>query len=185
VGHPVYALTVVVFTLLLTSGLGSIIAGRIAEHRLLPTLLAALTAVLALGCVQAFAVPPILHSVALGWPIPFRIALTSMVLAPLGFAMGMPFALSLRLLPDDARGLVPWMWALNGWTSVAAALSTVFIARLAGFSYAFAAALLAYLVALIMARALPTVGSGTPDEIAVTGDEGSAVGLGERPSIHP
>jgi len=158
VGHPVYALTVVVFTMLLTSGLGSIAVGRLPPEKLQPALYGSLVAVLALGLAQAWLVPPFLHGVALGWPVATRIGITAAVLAPLGFVMGMPFALSLRLLPDEARQLVPWMWALNGWTSVAAALCTVFIARLTGFSIAFAVALLAYGVALTMSGSLTGIG---------------------------
>jgi len=159
VGHPVYALTVVISTMLLTSGVGSIAVGKLDENRLQIALYGSLAAVLMLGLAQAFVVPPLLHGYALGLPVGSRVAITAVILAPLGFVMGMPFALSLRLLPDDARNLVPWMWALNGWTSVAAALASVFIARLAGFSYAFAVALLAYLLALMMAGSLKSVGA--------------------------
>ncbi len=161
VGHPVYALTVVVFTMLLMSGLGSIAVGRIPADRLQTALYGSLVAVLALGLLHAFAIPPLLHGWALGWPVASRIGVTALLLTPLGFVMGMPFALSLRILPEEARDLVPWMWALNGWTSVAAALSTVFIARLAGFSYAFGVALTAYVLALIMAGSLRSVGASS------------------------
>ena len=161
VGHPVYALTVVVSTMLLTSGLGSIATGRLAPDQLQRALYASLGAVLVLGLIQALVVPPLLHGYALGLPVGSRVAITACLLAPLGFVMGMPFALSLRILPEPARELVPWMWAINGWTSVAAAVGTVFIARLAGFSYAFGVALCAYLFALLLAGSLRRIGQPT------------------------
>ncbi len=148
VGHPVYAVTAVILAMLLSSGLGAMTVARIPARHLRPALHAALGATLALGALHAWVVPAALTRAALGAPLAARAGLTLAVLAPLGFAMGMPFPLGLRLLPADREPLVPWAWALNGWTSVAAALGTVLLARGWGYSAAFAVALAAYAGAL-------------------------------------
>jgi hypothetical protein len=158
VGHPVYAVTVVICTMLLFSGLGSIVVGRLEEDGLTRKLQGVLAAVLVLGLFQAFVVPGLLYQNALGLSILARIGLTALVLAPLGFVMGMPFPLFLRVLRPDAAGMVPWAWAFNGWMSVVASLGTVFVSRLYGYHQAFAVAIAAYLLALAMSPMLGRIG---------------------------
>ena len=124
---------------------------------MVPRLRLVLAGVLGLGLVQATVVPPLLTAVAQGLPLPWRLALTGLSLAPLGLLMGAPFPLALRALRADAAPLVPWAWAINGWMSVIASLATVTISRMYGYSAAFGVAMLAYLLALITAGALPTI----------------------------
>lgn len=155
VGHPTYAVTLVVLAMLLFSGLGSLAAGRVAPAAIRGRLRRVLVAVLALGALQALVVPGLLQATALGLPLPVRALLTFTALAPLGFVMGMPFPLALRMLPERAGGVVPWAWALNGWTSVVAGLATVLLSRSHGYRVAFGVALLAYFISLIATFRLP------------------------------
>jgi hypothetical protein len=157
VGHPTYAITIVILTMLLFSGIGSLLVERMPSDRL-PTLLTrTLIGVVILGAVQAYAVPPMLYAFAFGLPLALRTALVFALLAPLGLLMGMPFPLALRILRPEAAGLVPWAWALNGWMSVVASLGTVLVSRLAGYHVAFAVALSAYVLAIGLARSLPRI----------------------------
>lgn len=158
VGHPVYALTAVILTMLLFSGLGSVAVQSVAEEKLSRTLTGVLVGVLALGAFQAWVLPPILYANFLGLPIGVRVAITMAALTPLGFIMGMPFPLGMRLLRPEASGVVPWAWALNGWMSVVASLGTILISRMYGYSQALAVALAAYAVALLVAQRLQHVG---------------------------
>ena len=157
VGHPTYAVTIVVLAMLLSSGLGSLVSPRIANPgRVLPWVL---VAGLALGAVQAFLVPAILKTLFLGLPVAVRLAITFLVLMPLGFVLGFPFPLAMTLLPARAGGVVPWAWALNGWMSVLASMVTVVVSRLFGYSRAFAIALLAYAIAAALASRLARLAS--------------------------
>jgi hypothetical protein len=160
IGHPTYAITVVVFTMLLFSGLGSLWVGGRPTHSLTRLLGTALVAVLVLAAIQAFVVPSVLYATGLGWPLGVRLAVTGLALAPLGFAMGMPFPLALRILRPEAAAMVPWAWAFNGWTSVLASLGTVVVSRIFGYEAAFALALVAYGVALVASRRLDRIGTG-------------------------
>ncbi len=147
VGHPTYAVTLVLLVMLLSSGAGAVISGRVPPERIRSTLRKVLLGILALGAIQAFVVPGVLHAAALGSPLAVRMALVFVALLPLGFIMGMPFPLVIRMLPGEASGIVPWAWALNGWMSVVASLVTVLISRTWGYSFAFVVALGAYLLA--------------------------------------
>ena len=157
VGHPTYAITVVILAMLLLSGIGSVVVQTLREETLTTTLRGALAAILVLGALQAWVIPDLLHDYAFGLPLIVRSVLTFLVLSPLGFFMGMPFPLALRILHPSAAGIVPWAWALNGWMSVVASLATVLVSRAWGYSFAFSIALLAYAFALLLAGRLATI----------------------------
>ncbi len=153
VGHPTYAITVVVLAMLVSSGAGSLYADRVPVQKLRQVLIA----VVILGAFQAFVVPPLLYATALTWPLLARCVVTGLLLLPLGFAMGMPFPVGMRALPDVASPLVPWAWAINGWMSVVASLGTVLVARMWGYSEGFVLALAAYALAAVLAGAMGKV----------------------------
>ena len=155
VGHPTYAVTIVILAMLASSGVGSVLAGRIPQERLLAALRGVLVVVLLLGALQAWVIPGLLHATALGLPLGARMALVGGALVPLGLVMGMPFPLAMRLLPKDAGGIVPWAWALNGWMSVVAGLATVLLSRMQGYTTALVVAFSAYLLALLLSGVLP------------------------------
>ncbi len=130
-GYPTYALTVVLFTLLIFLGVGSYLSRRWVgrERRVLP---AALVIIVGLAVALWFGLPP-LERATLGAPLAVRIGLSVLVLAPLGTVLGTFFPLGIRraeaLLPD----LVPWAWGVNGCASVTGSVSAVIIAMGFGF----------------------------------------------------
>jgi len=158
VGHPTYAVTVVILSMLLSSGAGSVVAGRVPEDKVVRVLTSALGVVVVLGILQAFVFAEWLRENALGLPVWMRVAITGVMLSPLGLVMGMGFPLCLRIIPASAAGMVPWAWALNGWMSVVASLSTVLVSRLFSYSAAYGVALFAYVVAMLLAPTLPSIG---------------------------
>ncbi|HSE48411.1 MAG TPA: hypothetical protein VLA96_04315, partial [Terriglobales bacterium] len=89
-GHPTYALTVVVFLMLLSSGAGSIVARRWIGSEDPRRVRWALGAIVAAIALYLFVLPPMLTSLV-GLDFGIKLALTALVLVPLGFAMGMPF----------------------------------------------------------------------------------------------
>jgi hypothetical protein len=159
VGHPTYAVTVVVLAMLLFSGLGSFWAGGPRTDGDVVRLRILLGSVVVLGALIAFAVIPILYASLLWLPLIARAAIVGITLAPLGFAMGTAFPLGIRAMPDAGAAVIPWAWAINGWTSVLGSLATVLVARLWGYSDAFAVALVAYVVAALLAGRLTRVGT--------------------------
>lgn len=125
-GQPVTALAVVLFAILLFSGLGSLTAPRWR----LPVALAVLVVV-------ALVTPLALRgmfALGLGWPLAARAVVSVVSLAPLGVLMGVPFARGMALVERVAPGLTPWAWAINGSASVISAVLAVMIALGWGFS---------------------------------------------------
>ncbi|MEL6341097.1 MAG: hypothetical protein AAFP04_05955 [Myxococcota bacterium] len=125
-GEPGWSLVLVLGVLLLSTGTGSVLlAGR---HRMDPSsasLLAALAAV-----VVAW-VPPLIADVAAGFAFSWRVMMVIAVVAPVGLALGAPFAAGLRRL-GDAR-LVAWGWALNSLLSVGGSIAALILGSSLGF----------------------------------------------------
>lgn len=115
-GRPTYALAVVIFSMLLSSGAGSASTRRLlgkSEGRLMK----ALGCVAILAAMEALIVSPLLT--ALVWmPLPLKCALSVAMIAPLGFAMGMPFPAALQRLEEWHAPSVRWAWSLNAASSV-------------------------------------------------------------------
>jgi hypothetical protein len=143
-GHPTYALTVVVFLLLLSSGIGSVAARRRISNgsKILP-LLGIIAALIAIDV----ALLPWLLSAAIGLPFVIKLLLSGIVLAPLGFLMGMPFPTGLRLVKT-----VEWAWALNAAASVLGSVMAMIIAIHFGLTVTLLCAAAAYLLAGVFSR---------------------------------
>ncbi|HEY6340489.1 MAG TPA: hypothetical protein VIY49_03280 [Bryobacteraceae bacterium] len=137
-GHPTYALTVIVFSMLVWSGLGSAFSSRFVreqDSRLVLALgaIALLVSALAIGA-------PALVSAAAAWPLGAKMAVTALSIAPAAFLMGMPFPSGLRRLSrgelqgsDKRRGpWVRWAWSVNAAASVLGSAGAVFLALYLG-----------------------------------------------------
>ncbi|HEY6350748.1 MAG TPA: hypothetical protein VI636_15215 [Candidatus Angelobacter sp.] len=145
-GHPTYALTVVVFLLLLSSGAGSIAARR-------PRIRLTLAAVAILILLHV-ALLPLLLSSAVGLNFGIKLLLSSVVLVPLGFLMGMPFPTGLKLLTQSGNATVEWAWAMNAAASVLGSVGAMVIAIHFGLTITLACAALAYVMAGVWSRQL-------------------------------
>jgi hypothetical protein len=166
-GHPTYALTVVIFLLLLSSGAGSLFsrswlsnAGR-AWVPLIFLMIA--IAVYTWGLAH-------LLTWLIGLSFPAKLVVSAAVLVPLGLAMGMPFPTGLRALattaelelpasefgeaPNTADNSIEWAWAMNAAASVLGSVLAMVIAIHFGLNVTLACGGVAYLAALAL---LPTL----------------------------
>ena len=150
-GHPVYSLTVTLFSLLLGTGIGSLISRRAPDDGVKRVTTRAIAAIVAMA-VAAPLVLPWLIDQAIPWPLPLRIAAAVGLLVPLGVLLGMPLPGGMRLLSAGRPEIVPWGWGMNGAFSVIGATLAVFIAMNWGFSVTLIAAALVYLSAAATLR---------------------------------
>jgi spermidine synthase len=129
-GHPTYALTVVIFSMLVSSGAGSYASRKLIRDD--PRrLVNALAAVAALVAVLALIVQPVL-SAGVGLPFVVKVATTVLMLAPAGFAMGLPFPTGLRMLERKHQASVRWAWSLNAAASVLGSVGALVLALYLG-----------------------------------------------------
>ena len=161
-GHPTYALTVVVFLMLLSSGAGSVVSRRwLGETLRVRRVLLAIVGVVAL---YIFLLQRLLESLV-ALPFPSKLLLSGALLAPLGFLMGMPFPTGLRAIvtkgrsalqtatleqfsePPAANSAIEWAWAMNAASSVLGSALAMVVAVHSGLNAALACAAGAYLSA--------------------------------------
>ena len=148
-GHPIYALSVVLFTLLLSSGLGSFATRRIEDEDLQRAASLRLALLLAALALFGFATPSITEHLQSASNA-VRIGASIGVLAPIGFMMGMPFPMGIRAASSapTAQDLTPWLWGMNGAASVLASVLAIVIAMNAGISASFWTGFSCYVVAV-------------------------------------
>jgi hypothetical protein len=135
-GHPTYGLSVVLFSLLLSSSLGSYLTARTRDQGLARSgrrrLLLLLGALLIFGLLTPQAIGLYRGSVT-----PLRIAVATGILFSLGLFMGMAFPLGMKVASGRSAQLTPWLWGINGATSVCASVLAVAIALSSGISASF------------------------------------------------
>jgi hypothetical protein len=147
-GHPVYALTVVLFSLLTFSAVGSYLSGRLLQQPQ-PRSVVKLVGLLAVVIVAyTLALPPMFYSlVHLAHPL--RIIIAVIAMAPLAGLMGMPMPLAIRLVSRSAPELIPWAWGVNGATSVMGSVAALVVAIASGFNQALLVGAGLYLLACV------------------------------------
>jgi len=123
---PVYAFTFISFTLLFFSGLGSFFSTgwSIKGCKYLLFLLGGLIFVL------HFLISP---SFLLSCTFPVRVLLSISLLAPVAFLMGIPFPLGIKIVNEQAPGMIPRVWAANGYASVIASVLATILCLSTGF----------------------------------------------------
>ena len=146
-GFPTYALSVVLFALLLCTGAGALLSTRFAAAPR-RALLVALGAVTVVIVAAAFGLQPLLRAL-IDLPFAARVAMSVALLAPVAVGMGMAMPIGLRRLGALYPDAIPWAWAVNGVASVVASVLAVAIAIAAGFTVATLVAAACYLGALV------------------------------------
>ena len=153
-GHPTYALTVVIFLMLLASGAGSLNARRWRPElrTLRPILLTVMAAVLAyVGLL------PLVLKTLVGLPFAAKLLISGVLIVPLGFIMGTPFPTGLRLMDASGisgAGLTEWAWAMNASASVLGSVLAMVVALHFGLNVTLLCGSFGYAVAALFAPAL-------------------------------
>ncbi len=143
-GHPTYALTVVVFLMLLTSGAGSVVSRTwLADFGRVWLPLAIIVVALLL---YAGALPFILERLV-GAAFVLKLIISATVLVPLGFLMGMPFPTGLRGLGEES---IEWAWAMNAASSVLGSVLAMVVAIQFGLNATLMCGAGAYSLALLL-----------------------------------
>jgi spermidine synthase len=157
-GHPTYALTVVIFLLMLSSGAGSLLSRIWLPRTDLCWIPLALVIVTLVG--EVFFLPGRLAAMV-GMDFGYRLLASGVLLIPLGFVMGMPFPTGLRALAsqpvprltreaDHPDNSIEWAWAMNAAASVLGSVLAMVIAIQFGLTVTLACGAVAYGFALLL-----------------------------------
>lgn len=145
--HPTLAVAIVLSSMLISSGLGSLLSHRY------PFLARPDSIIILVMCIvlSAILLPPLSASIT-SMPLPFRGTLLCILILIPGSLMGIPFPAGLKQLGQVDSALIPWAWAVNGAFSVLAPLLAVMIAMAAGFMAVLLLGASTYLLAFLVFR---------------------------------
>jgi len=153
-GQPVYTMLTIISTMLIFSGIGSMLSDKVIKMvkniNYIYIIIAALTVILGLAnsaLFEAFARLDIL------WRIIISIAL----IAPLAFFMGIPFPYGMSTIDNNSRYLVAYGWGVNGFFSVLGSVLVVMLSMSYGFKVVFIIAAIFYILAMLLAKKLAPV----------------------------
>ncbi|MCH2173913.1 hypothetical protein MK489_24295 [Myxococcota bacterium] len=159
-GHPVYAVAVILFSMILATGAGSLISDRIPLERSFRW---------AAGFPLSIALLLVLNVSTLQWIIDTtiqfgllaRCAIVVLVVSVTALPLGFCFPLGLRLVRRISDDATPWMWGVNGACGVLATVSAVAISMWGGIDVALLVAALFYGALTIPSAVLWRRGAGT------------------------
>ena len=144
--YPVYSFSITLGSILFASGLGSLLSKKITSKSTFIMLLLFLpfqviTYVLYLpDLFNLFAIPSIIA----------RIFISFALIFPIAFLMGIPFPLGIKLAGIKNNSLLPWLWAINGFSAVISSILAIIIATSWGYPWVFAFAGVSYLLSLVV-----------------------------------
>jgi spermidine synthase len=150
IGSPLYTYSTVIFMMLLGAGIGSAASERLginSQRRWAVPFIA----IIGIGLALILLYPPITKA-ALALPLGGRVAISGLMIFPLGFFLGMPFPLGILAIEHQPRGAVAWAWGMNGLFTVIGGLASVIGGLVLGFNLTIVAALVLYGCALAVYR---------------------------------
>jgi len=141
-GHPLYAVAVVLASFLAFAGIGSGVSEHLGERwkRAVP-------ATVAIAALIELTLLRLLLGLTLGMQPMIKVALSIALVAPLAFLMGMPFPIGLKRLSTSDAAAIPWAWGINGTASVLSSMCATLIAVHFGISAVVVSAALLYAIA--------------------------------------
>jgi hypothetical protein len=145
--NPAYAASTVIASVLIGSGMGSLMSERIKGLRSYGVLIV----LAALILVYSSALPPVIAKIS--WnPMIVKVILAFIIVLPVGLLMGIPFPLGMSVLGRTEPSLIPWAWAVNGCFSVLSPVLATMVALTFGFRVVLIAGAGMYLFAYLIGR---------------------------------
>ena len=173
-GHPMYSLSIVLAGLLLFTGVGSYMAGTLTWR---PSRLLTVGMLGTAGTVMAWSlVMNIIIPITFKQPSTVRVVVTLVSLLPVGLMMGIPFATGLRLLQERHERFIPWVWGINGLTSVMASILAIILAMRVGFQFVLILGAITYFLGWVAVRHF--LNSASPAEQARAAHAQTIAGAG-------
>lgn len=145
--HPSYAFSIVLSSILLSSGMGSLLSHK---YRLFRKSYIMLIIVLFVFAVS-FLFPLIVHAMK-DFSLFGKAFMTCIFFTPLGLFLGMPFPSGIRTLGHGQPSLIPWAWSVNGCFSVLSPVTAFLIAISYGFNTVLLLGTVCYLIAYIFMK---------------------------------
>lgn len=158
-GHPIYSLSVCLFSLILASGVGSLTSDRLRLNS--PGKLTAWGIILAAYLITMQQVLPTIFHATTDHERLVRIAISLAAITPLGFLLGFAFPTGMELIKAIDAQPTPWFWGINGATGVLASVLGLMVSMSFGINVTLLISATCYLLliptaySLLKLRAVP------------------------------
>ncbi|MBN1274577.1 MAG: hypothetical protein JXB26_20130 [Candidatus Aminicenantes bacterium] len=145
-GHPVYALGILLFTIIVSASIGSFLSEHLPLTRIpwISIFPLAISLIILIMCLFLLKITLSLVSSSMI----IKIFLSILIIFPLGMLLGVCFPTGMRLVKAIRTDETPWYWALNGIFSVLCSALAVFISIHFGISTSFYIGSICYLLLL-------------------------------------
>lgn len=147
-GQPIYSFSIVLFSLLFFSGLGSILSKKLIKYFPYTIFLLGILIILS---------PYILYIImenTLSFNFFIRILISLLFVGVLGFLMGVPFPTGLEISKKYSSDIIPWIYAINGFSSVISSFSSSLISISFSLSFVIILAGILYILSGILLSSL-------------------------------
>ncbi len=146
-GQPVYTMLTVISTMLLFSGIGSMLSNKVLgilkNVKIIYIIIAALTILIGL-------LNSVIFDSLVRMDIMWRVIISVAMIAPLAFFMGIPFPYGMSRIDNNSKYLVAYGWGVNGFFSVLGSVLAVMLSMSYGFKAVFILAAVLYLGAMVV-----------------------------------
>jgi spermidine synthase len=146
-GDPIYSIMIVLASMLLFTGVGSFLSGRVRLDTR-AALMRALLAVLVTLFAMVVGLEPLVYHV-LGAPLAVRALIAVLCCAAVCIGLGFFFPLGVRMVDKVSPAFLPWAWGINGGFSVLGSVGTVALALWGGFNTVLAVAAVVYAIGVL------------------------------------
>ncbi|MCX7820439.1 MAG: hypothetical protein N2258_02050 [Brevinematales bacterium] len=141
-GHPTYSFSIVLASLLISAGIGSLFSEKI-KNPFRAALIGCIGIVTSVPLV--FLILYFLSSQIVGFSFAFRLILSIALIVFNGFFMGMMMPSGIRAISKFSKS-IPWMWAINGIFSIVANFVSIYVSVLYGFKWTLLVGVIVYLI---------------------------------------
>ncbi|MFQ5952221.1 MAG: hypothetical protein ACE5JK_02310 [Candidatus Omnitrophota bacterium] len=149
-GQPVLSLSILLLSLFIGMGFGALFAKIFMKSNRKAEIMTAIIALIILVGSYAFLLP-VVFNIYLGYTLLIKMLISVGLITPLGFLLGIPFPSALNLLKqNDRESIIPWMWGVNGVSSVLGSMLAVAIAIIFGFDKVILMGILMYACILLV-----------------------------------
>ena len=154
-GQPLYAIAVILSSMLIFSGIGSFLSAKIPGKDALGKLRSAILLLCVFLTLYIYGLPQVFDAF-LGASGYIRVFIAVFFTALLGLPMGMALPLGIQLIEQDGPAMIPWMWAINGACSVMGSIIAWGISLNFGYNATILTAIVIYGCALIIMMVKPS-----------------------------
>ena len=130
-GHPTHSVVVILFSMILATGLGSLLSDKIPIHRSRALLLGFPLVIAACLVAERALIQPLIDE-TISYSLLARSSLVVATVAPVSVLLGLCFPIGMRLVQRLSDGAAPWMWGVNGACGVLGAVTAVGVSMWAG-----------------------------------------------------